>query len=143
MEKNLLVICQNLSKFNSYKISANDENTEYILNGKTFSGVPDIFYEWIVFIKEQKRIWTHGEFFMCELSKEDLIIPTKVSELENDSEFITSASLPTKVSDLEDSSNYVTKSELDNEKLLIASDITDLYKQIGDIDSVLEKLLNE
>ena len=80
---------------------------------------------------------------MCELSKEDLIIPTKVSELENDSEFITSASVPTKVSDLEDSSNYVTKSELDNEKLLIASDITDLYKQIGDIDSVLEKLLNE
>ena len=42
------------------------------------------------------------------------VIPTKTSDLTNDSGFITSASLPTKVSDLTNDSGYITNSEEDD-----------------------------
>ena len=50
------------------------------------------------------------------ITQEDLpVVPTKTSELENDSNYITSDSLPvipTKVSELENDSNYITAEEL-------------------------------
>lgn len=40
-------------------------------------------------------------------------IPTKTSELSNDSGFITSASVPTKTSDLTNDSNYITSAQVE------------------------------
>lgn len=42
----------------------------------------------------------------------EIVVPTKVSELENDSGFITSESVPTKVSELENDSGYALASEV-------------------------------
>lgn len=50
----------------------------------------------IVFIKDAKKIWTHGEFYNCddggEISWDDIqdrpTIPTKLSELDNDDGYI-------------------------------------------------------
>ena len=58
-----------------------------------------------------------------------IIIPTKTSDLENDSEFVTSDALPTKTSDLENDSGFVTSdalpthtSDLENDSGFITSD---------------------
>lgn len=41
----------------------------------------------IVFIKDAKKIWTHGMFYDCS-GVDDIDIPTKLSELENDAGYI-------------------------------------------------------
>ena len=47
------------------------------------------------------------------LAELGIVIPTKTSDLENDSGFITASSLPTKVSDLENDSNFATENYVD------------------------------
>lgn len=51
--------------FNSRKLSANDSNTQYQVGGTgtVQTGVPDINYQSIVYIKDSKEIWTHGQFY--------------------------------------------------------------------------------
>ena len=51
--------------FNSQKLSANDANTQYQIGGvgAVQSGAPDINYQSIVYIKDSKEIWTHGQFY--------------------------------------------------------------------------------
>ena len=44
-------------------------------------------------------------------------IPTKTSELENDSGFITASDLPTKTSQLENDSGYITADDLPADEL--------------------------
>lgn len=51
--------------FNSRKLSANDANTQYQVGGtgNVQTGAPDINYQSIVYIKDSKEIWTHGQFY--------------------------------------------------------------------------------
>lgn len=42
----------------------------------------------------------------------EIVVPTKVSELENDANYATRSEIPTRVSQLENDSNYATKSEI-------------------------------
>lgn len=51
--------------FNSRKLSANDSNTQYQVGGTgtVQTGAPDINYQSIVYIKDSKEIWTHGQFY--------------------------------------------------------------------------------
>ena len=51
--------------FNSQKLSANDSNTQYQVGGTgtVQTGTPDINYQSIVYIKDSKEIWTHGQFY--------------------------------------------------------------------------------
>lgn len=51
--------------FNSQKLSANDSNTQYQVGGTgtVQTGAPDINYQSIVYIKDSKEIWTHGQFY--------------------------------------------------------------------------------
>lgn len=53
------------STFNSQKLSANDANTQYQVGGTgtVQTGAPDINYQSIVYIKDSKEIWTHGQFY--------------------------------------------------------------------------------
>lgn len=53
------------STFNSQKLSANDANTQYQTGGvgAVQTGAPDINYQSIVYIKDSKEIWTHGQFY--------------------------------------------------------------------------------
>lgn len=53
------------STFNSQKLSANDANTQYQVGGtgNVQTGAPDINYQSIVYIKDSKEIWTHGQFY--------------------------------------------------------------------------------
>lgn len=53
------------STFNSQKLSANSENTQYQVGGTgtVQTGAPDINYQSIVYIKDSKEIWTHGQFY--------------------------------------------------------------------------------
>ena len=53
------------STFNSQKLSANDSNTQYQVGGTgtVQTGAPDINYQSIVYIKDSKEIWTHGQFY--------------------------------------------------------------------------------
>ena len=53
-------------------------------------------------------------FARNEISRLVATIPTKTSELQNDSGFITSADVPTKTSELQNDSNYATTSQLPN-----------------------------
>ena len=114
----------------------------------------NVLDEAIVFIEDTREIWNHGTYFDgnavdlsdVEKSIQDILdnIPTKTSDLENDSGFITGETLtqfqntlmsgpiqsinnktiglennkadktelPTKVSDLENDSNYITETKL-------------------------------
>lgn len=53
------------SVFNSKKLSANAENTQYQIGGvgTTYDGAPDINYQSIVYIKDTQEIWTHGQLY--------------------------------------------------------------------------------
>lgn len=53
------------STFNSQKLSANGANTQYQVGGtgSVQTGAPDINYQSIVYIKDSKEIWTHGQFY--------------------------------------------------------------------------------
>lgn len=51
--------------FNSQKLSANASNTQYQVGGTgtVQTGTPDINYQSIVYIKDSKEVWTHGQFY--------------------------------------------------------------------------------
>lgn len=51
--------------FNLQKLSANASNTQYQVGGTgtVQTGAPDINYQSIVYIKDSKEIWTHGQFY--------------------------------------------------------------------------------
>lgn len=52
--------------FNSKKLSANSDNTQYTIGieGQIYNGEDlDIKYQSIVFIKDTKQIWTHGQLY--------------------------------------------------------------------------------
>lgn len=56
--------------FNSQKLSANASNTQYQVGGTgtVQTGAPDINYQSIVYIKDSKEIWTHGQFYATPLT---------------------------------------------------------------------------
>lgn len=74
-----------LETFLAKKRSANSANTAYTqgTDGRLMIGTPDIMWQTVCFIKDEQKIWTGGQMYSCDEN------PTKVSELDNDSEFIT------------------------------------------------------
>lgn len=60
-----LIHFNTFENFNSKKLSANVENTQYTLgvNGEIQTGSPEILYQSIVYIKDVKLQWTHGQLF--------------------------------------------------------------------------------
>lgn len=64
-----------------------------------------------------------------------ITIPTKTSDLTNDSGFITSASVPTKTSDLTNDSGFITSSAL-------PTALSDLTNDEGFIDNTVNNLVN-
>lgn len=62
-----LIHFNNFSTFNSQKLSANSNNNQYTegVNGEIKSGVPDILYQSICYIKDTKQQWTHGQLYDC------------------------------------------------------------------------------
>jgi len=57
-----LIHFNTFENFNSMKLSANAENTQYTLGteGTVQTGSPDILYQSIVYIKDTQQQWTHG-----------------------------------------------------------------------------------
>lgn len=55
------------SDFSSKKLSANEQNTQYTLgvDGALTTGAPDILYQSICWIKDVKKMWTHGTLYDC------------------------------------------------------------------------------
>lgn len=86
-----LIHFKTFANFNSQKLSANEANTKYTtgISGTETTGNPDILYQSICFIKDTQQIWTHGQIYNASADGGGEI-PTKLSELENDSGFITS-----------------------------------------------------
>lgn len=60
-----LIHFKNFSDFNSKKLSANENNTQYTLGieGAVTNGSPDILYQSICYIKDAKKMWTHGTLY--------------------------------------------------------------------------------
>jgi hypothetical protein len=60
-----LIHFKNFSDFNSKKLSANENNTQYTLgvDGTVTNGNPDILYQSICYIKDTKQQWTHGQLY--------------------------------------------------------------------------------
>lgn len=70
-----LIHFNNFSTFNSKKLSANVENTQYTVGveGEVQSGAPDILYQSICWIKDTKQQWTHGQLYNLDsLTEEDV-----------------------------------------------------------------------
>lgn len=55
------------SDFSSKKLSANEQNTQYTLgvDGALTTGAPDILYQSICWIKDVRKMWTHGAVYDC------------------------------------------------------------------------------
>lgn len=71
--------------FNSQKLSANDSNTQYQVGGTgtVQTGAPDINYQSIVYIKDSKEIWTHGQFYATAVTWSTITgKPTLVKQVE-------------------------------------------------------------
>lgn len=60
-----LIHFNTFENFNSKKLSANAENTQYTLgiNGAVTDGDPEILYQSICWIKDTKQQWTHGQIY--------------------------------------------------------------------------------
>lgn len=60
-----LIHFDSFSNFNSKKLSANVDNTQYTVgvNGTVQTGSPEILYQSIVYIKDTKQQWTHGQLY--------------------------------------------------------------------------------
>ena len=69
-----LIHFKNFSDFNSKKLSANENNTQYTLgiDGAVTDGSPDILYQSICWIKDTKQQWTHGQLY--DGSKSDTLL---------------------------------------------------------------------
>lgn len=71
--------------FNSQKLSANASNTQYQVGGTgtVQTGAPDINYQSIVYIKDSKEIWTHGQFYATAVTWSTITSkPTLVKQVE-------------------------------------------------------------
>ena len=71
--------------FNSQKLSANASNTQYQVGGTgtVQTGAPDINYQSIVYIKDSKEIWTHGQFYATAVTWSAITgKPTLVKQVE-------------------------------------------------------------
>lgn len=71
--------------FNSQKLSANASNTQYQVGGTgtVQTGAPDINYQSIVYIKDSKEIWTHGQFYATAVTWSTITgKPTLVKQIE-------------------------------------------------------------
>ena len=55
------------SDFSSKKLSANEQNTQYTLgvDGALTTGAPDVLYQSVCWIKDVKKMWTHGTLYDC------------------------------------------------------------------------------
>lgn len=71
----------------------------------------------------------------------EIVVPTKVSELENDADYATRSEIPTKVSQLENDSNYATQSELPKKTSELTNDSG--YITIADVPTKVSELEND
>lgn len=82
----LLVSCDTLEQFKTYKRAYNDTNSSYITGDETtqaVDGTPDIAYESLVFIKDKGYIWTRGRFY-GELETANLHLGDGLTKTNND-----------------------------------------------------------
>jgi hypothetical protein len=96
-----LIHFKNFNDFNSKKLSANEANTKYTLgvDGAVTNGSPDILYQSVVWIKDTKQQWTHGQLYGID---EDLYIKKVVdSDVEIEAFMVNGAGF---MKDLEDES---------------------------------------
>lgn len=109
-----LIHFNTFENFNSKKLSANVENTQYTLgvDGEVQTGSPDILYQSICWIKDTKQQWTHGQLYDCTGGSSDANVQAVVT------------------GDVIDDVNveYTTKTYVDG--------------LVGDINSVLESIIN-
>lgn len=75
-----LIHFKSFSDFNSKKLSANEENTQYTLgvDGEVTTGSPEILYQSIVWIKDTKQQWTHGQLYGNKSNHKILWIGTSI-----------------------------------------------------------------
>lgn len=54
----------NIATFNTLKVSNNENDTEYVIgDGAPIFGTPEVLWENICFIEQERLIWTHGAFY--------------------------------------------------------------------------------
>ena len=72
--------------FLSKKLSADKDNTTYTIGigGEVLEGEPDISYHSIVYIKDEKYIFTHGQLYDASGTSDKLKIPVNINESEFD-----------------------------------------------------------
>ena len=76
----------NLTTFNTLRVSGNSNNTISIINGAQQVGTPEIFWDNVVFIDNESYIWTHGKIY------NDVTDKVSKTELSNQS-YVTQSSL--------------------------------------------------
>lgn len=71
------------SDFNSKKLSANENNTQYTLgvDGAVTDGSPDVLYQSICWIKDTQQQWTHGRLYDCSGVKDVYVLDFSISDL--------------------------------------------------------------
>lgn len=70
----------------------------------------------------------------------EIVVPTKVSELENDANYATRSEIPTRVSQLENDSNYATKSEIPTKVSQLQNDVN--YATQSELPTTTSELTN-
>ena len=88
-----LIHFESFVNFNSQKLSANKENNTYTIGvyGEVESGIPDILYQSIVYIKDTKQQWTHGQLYNETITKDKLIdLGVNLTSVDIDEEVVES-----------------------------------------------------
>lgn len=81
--------------------------------------------------------------YTVQKANEAIEVPTKTSDLVNDSNFITGGDIPTKTSDLENDSDFITETTLNNKNYAVQGDLPTKTSELeNDSDFITNTVLN-
>ena len=160
-----LIHFNTFENFNSKKLSANIENTKYTLgvDGEIQNGSPDILYQSIVYIKDTKQQWTHGQLYVSDANIQAIDTSETLDDVETNTyvKYVAQSLTDEQKSQVRSNigvnlTDYAKKSNLSNvatsgsyndltnkPMILSESDVNNLIDtKIGDINSILEYIIN-
>ena len=155
-----LIHFNTFENFNSKKLSANIENTKYTLgiNGEIQNGSPDILYQSIVYIKDTKQQWTHGQLYASAANVEAVDTSETLDDVETNTyvKYIAQTLTDTQKQQVREnigaaSSDDIFEFRKDGDGTQFLSNdgtyktlytTTEIDSKLGDINTILESIIN-
>lgn len=129
-----------LSTFNSKKISAISDDTAYYNNNIAVVGEPDISWNDICFIEDEKLIWTHGEFYNDGSNTE---LDDKITEIEEQLDGIQNIYAATVATIMDQMESAVSNEDIETLDKVLSYSLSEQRDALNTLDTVVSYSLTE